>query len=96
MNFNESVSKLIGLNGPPRIEKNRADTCRIGSSGREEQSGLSVGSSIGCAIGIDWSSVRQDANISSSRVPIGSSDRLSFYRVVGLIGRIRWLYRMRG
>ncbi|KAG2256003.1 hypothetical protein Bca52824_075297 [Brassica carinata] len=36
------------------------------------------------------------ANRSSSRVLIGSSDRLSFYRVVGLTGRIRWLYRMRG
>ncbi|KAF3565604.1 hypothetical protein DY000_02013782 [Brassica cretica] len=55
-----------------------------------------VESSIGCAIGIAWSSVRQDANISSSRVFIGSLDRLSFYRVVGLTGRIRWLYRMRG
>ncbi|KAF2572014.1 hypothetical protein F2Q70_00005920 [Brassica cretica] len=68
----------------------RAGTCRIGSSGREEQSGSSVGSSIGCAIVFAWSSVRQDANRSSSQVLIGSSDRLSFYRVVRLTGRIGW------
>ncbi|KAL0675228.1 hypothetical protein Bca4012_003209 [Brassica carinata] len=69
---------------------------QVAKSSRDHQSGSSVGSSIGCAIGIAWSSVRQDANRSSSRVLIGSSDRLSIYRVVGLTGRIGWLYRMRG